>query len=474
MEKKQNIIFFVMDALRARNLGCYGYPRETSPNIDNLAKKGTMFLNMFSSNNGTEKSVLSILSGRHILLGKERSLFLTKKEISSFFSSGGKFLQEILQKKGYKTYCLKNLPSWQTKGFDFCYKYEEKKLDQNLWKKIQTNTKFRNLSRLLVHYLASKNISDKIKAKYGRENGEKVTEDAIKIIKKAKEKGENFFLWIDYNDTHIPYNPKNFTGKFKGENKNDAKFFDIIKKDNYNSMLVDFWRGAFNKKDSVEDIIARYDGAIAYNNFLIGKVLDCLKEEHLFEDTIILFFSDHGEGFGENGIYFDHHGLYDVCTNTPFIIKTNKVSEIKKISNLIQHEDITPTILSLLKIEYNPEDFDGKNILPLIYENKNLRDYLFMEEGDKEIKRAVRNADWKYIEAPSKDSAYCSYCNKIHGGIKELYNLKEDPLEKKNLVTKEAKKAKELKKDLDNYIKQIKIANEKRMIKMTLKKINNL
>ena len=65
--KGQNIIFILMDSLRAKNLKCYGYHRKTSPNIDNLAKQGVLFENAFSSSCATQKSLLSVLSGRQVL-----------------------------------------------------------------------------------------------------------------------------------------------------------------------------------------------------------------------------------------------------------------------------------------------------------------------------------------------------------------------------------------------------------------------
>ena len=87
--KRPNIIFMVIDALRAKNLGCYGYHRNTSPNIDALAENATLFEKNFSTNNTTDNSFLSILSGRHILKGLTRGehahdgLFYTKEELKT-------------------------------------------------------------------------------------------------------------------------------------------------------------------------------------------------------------------------------------------------------------------------------------------------------------------------------------------------------------------------------------------------------
>jgi len=469
---KPNIIFFVMDALRLKNLSYTGYFRKTSPNIDKLAEGGVFFERFFSSNNSTEKSFIATLSGRHILLGDKKNLLLTNNEIKSFFDSGGNFLQQILKKNGYTTYCLKDLYSWQKIGFDYFYSMGAVKGEEKgIWNSIQKNQKVRKLVRDIVHDFFPRKIADKIRARYGRTTSLRATNKAIEIIKNSKKTGKKFFMWVDYNDTHIPYNPKEFTGKFKAQEKNE-KFFKIISKEKYNPEMVCFWRGAFNRGDTINDIIARYDSAIAYDDFLISKILDSLKEEGVMENTIILFFTDHGENLAEHELYWDHHGLYDVDIHVPLIIYGKGFPKAKRIKEFVQHEDITPTILDFLKINYDPTSFDGKSFLPLISGNeKKIRDYIFSEEGDKVKKQAIRTENYKYITAKSKEDAFCTYCNKIHGGLSELYNLNEDPDEKNNIARKKRKVLFSMKKILENEVKNLKVAKEKRRIRKTLSKI---
>lgn len=473
MGTKPNIIFFVMDALRAKNLGGYGYHRNTSPNIDSLAKKGVLFADAYSSNNATEKSFLAILSSRHLLLEGTKNLLLSAKELNSFFASGGTFLQEILKKKGYKTYCLKEIYGWQKRGFDYYYEIKAKEqTKQGFLKKIQNSDKTREIFRKITHHLPQK-ISDKIKSSYGRTSGLRTTKDAIRIIKDSKKNNENFFIWVDYNDTHIPYNPKKFTDKFKPKNKN-KNFFKVISKGNYNPEMIKFWKGAFNKKDTFNDIIARYDSAIYNDDYLIGKILKTLKKEELIEDTIIFFFSDHGESFYEHGIYFSHHGLYDISTNFPLIIYGKGLPVNKCIKGFVTHEDLLPTILALLKINYDPLLFDGQSLLPLIEHGKEIRESVFMEEGDLVKKRALRTKTYKYIEANSKEDAQCRYCNKVHGGVIELYDLKKDPDENKNIYKNKKKVLVSMKLKLEQEIKKFKRLNEKRRLKKIFSKKQNL
>lgn len=460
--KKPNIIFFVMDAVRARNLSCNGYFRKTSPNIDLLAKNGVNFTRVFSPNNSTDKSLMTILSGRVPELKGERDILVSKEDLDFFYSRNGRFLQEILKENSYKTYWLKEIYGWQKKGIDF-FLEEEKSKSKPFLEKLKTNMKIRDFFRKIVHYLPIK-IGDKIRAKQGRKIGEKVTNKAIEIINSSKE-SEPFFMWVDYNDTHIPYNPGPFTGKFKADLKGKSFFKEVYKK-NINPKYLSFWRGAYSRSSTFEDIIARYDSAISYNDYLIGKVVDSLKEKGILENTLIFYFSDHGESFDTQGIFFDHHGLYDVCTNVPLIISGPKIPKGKKIDALVQHEDIVPTILDLLEINYDKENFDGKSLLSLLSgKEKKVRDYVYLAENSSQSKKAIRNPDFKYIKSNSEVEAICSICNEIHGGAIELYDLEKDFEEKENISDKNKDRLDEMKKLLETHLKDLKIRNEKRRLK---------
>jgi len=465
-QTKPNIIFIVMDALRAKNLGCYGYSRKTSPNIDFLSKNGTMFTNAFTSNNATYKAYLSILAGRHVLLENSKELFFTKQEINSFFSSGGTFLQEILKKQDYKTYCLKYLNGWQKQGFDFYYKEASQKTSNNFINKLKQNSIAR-IMKLLIH-LGPKSIADYLRARYGRNSDEKVTKDAIEIIEKSKP-DEKFFLWVDFDYTHIPYNPRKFTNKFTG--KGDEEFFKKIKGKPYNTLMKSFWKNAFNNNETIEDIIARYDSAIAFDDSLIGDILQTLKKKKLLDNTLIFFFSDHGESLDEHGIYFSHHGLYDVATQVPLIMYGKSIPKDKKITSLVQHEDLVPTILDLLGIKYSPLEFDGKSLIQLI-KNKSTstRELIFMEEGDYLKKQGIRTKNLKYLESSSIKDATCKICNNTHGGLIELYDLKKDPKEEQNLAKSDKQTLIKMKLKLESAVRDLKLTNEKRRIRHLISK----
>ncbi len=460
-DQKPNIIFIMIDALNPLHLGCYGYRRGTSPNIDLLARDGMLFANALSSNNATEKSFISILSGRQVLIKDSRDPLVSGDELKSFFDSGGVFLQEILKKEGYKTYCLRELQNWQKKGFDFSYSVGDN-IRGGIGGTIR-NKWLKNWLKKAAHYLP-KDISEKIKVQYGRAKSEEFTEKAIEIIKNSQKNKEKFFMFVYYDDTHIPYNPRQFTGKFRVEDRG-RNFFSEISDKNYNPKLVEYWKNAFNKDDCIGDIIANYDSTVFYEDFLIGKIIEELKKTGAIESTIIFIFSDHGESMDKHGIYFDHHELYDSSMRIPLIISGKNIPRSKKIDSLVQHKDFMPTVLDITGRKYNAADFDGKSIVPLLRKGRKIRDFVFMEEGDKSKKRAIRTLNYKYIEAKSEEDAFCKYCNKIHGGVIELYDLKKDPGETENIADDNGEIIAKMKEEIDSFLKSQKQNDEKRRIR---------
>ena len=153
------------------------------------------------------------------------------------------------------------------------------------------------------------------------------------------------------------------------------------------------------------------------------------------------------------------------------IISGKGISKGKRIDAFVQHEDFVPTILDLIGIKYEEDKFDGRSLVPVINgKEKAVRDFVFMEESAKENKKGIRTKEWKYIEANSKEDACCNTCNEIHGGVIEIYNLKNDKEESNNLANENNKKIIEMKIMLETHIKMLKRTGEKRVIKNLIRR----
>lgn len=307
--------------------------------------------------------------------------------------------------------------------------------------------------------------------------GEKYTQIAKEKIKEIAKDNKPFFLFIHYWDVHIPYNPpKKLLKIFMREDYGELPELDRIMWEidgEWKNRLKKFTRGI----RKTAEMLARYDACIRYVDEQVGQIIDILEKKNIFEETIIIITSDHGESLIEHGIYFDHHGLYDESIHVPLIIIYPKIFCPQKINGFIQHVDVVPTLLDLLDIEDKKYNIDGKSFIPLVKEKKEIRKFIFAEEAYTQRKKCIRTEKYKYIYSNSLEDAICRYCGKIHGGIEELYYLETDPAEIQNIAEEEPQIVNELKRQLFEFIKNMqskKTENEKARISEKIKELKRL
>lgn len=207
--EKPNILFIVIDACRARNLGCYGYNKPTSPNIDRLAKEGVLFENAWACTNFTDVSLTSIFSGKYPIshgitahgdqIREEHTQKLKRRNI--------KFLPEILKSKGYTTLAVDWLGRWHVKGYD--YYSGTKKLEGGESK----NVTLKEIIKPLLNRLPNPLLL-LLKRIYGRAlpkgHDAKITTDiAINFVKRNQNKKFSF-SFITGILTYLTAHPSNF------------------------------------------------------------------------------------------------------------------------------------------------------------------------------------------------------------------------------------------------------------------------
>jgi arylsulfatase A-like enzyme len=422
MKEHPNIILIVIDALRARNPGCYRDINKLSPNIDRIANHGVLFENCYACWNTTDQSLTSILTGRYprnhgIIHHGDK---ITPTDLKNFKNLNAKLLPEILQTKGYKNFAIDWMGRWFKKGFDFYgYRWEQSRFQKLMYtiltlpyvhtryilanlRLLQIYAKrrkdsFTSLHKGLKDVLSTFWFSFELARTQDAGYVTKVVEGVIPKIKNDK-----FFLFIQYWDTHTPY-------------KNRKKYLPDTK----------------IHKNSINLLLEKYKGAVSYVDSQIGILIDLLEEQKLLENSLIIITSDHGESLTEHDIMFDHHGLYDVTTHVPLILFYPNVFPIPlRIKGLVQHVDLVPTLYDLLGIE--DENLDGESIIPIIRgDSEKIRDYAFFEESYVQKKIGIRSHNFKYIFAED-GKGICNYCQKVHAGVEDFYNLKSEPEELSN------------------------------------------
>ncbi len=255
-----------------------------------------------------------------------------------------------------------------------------------------------------------------------------VTKEAINIIKNNKNR--SFFMFLHYFDPHYRYvdheKKSTYSGPFLPE-ADEKKKADIIR-DNL-----------FSKED-LNYFDECYKSEIRFTDKYIGKVIESLKENNIYKNTLIVFVSDHGEEFGERGALGHGQSLYNELTRIPFILKLPEGYKKKgNIRPVFSNIDIAPTILDAVGIKI-PEYFSGTSIF-----SKKVSETVFMEVNEKKYdtlynKCAIVNNGWKLI----KDFEN----NKF-----ELYDIKKDRTEKNNRFDSDKKVFFRMYKILKRYIR---------------------
>ncbi len=386
-----NFILIGIDTLRADHLGCYGYVRNTSPNIDRIAGEGVLFKNAFTNGIPTHPAWTTILTGAHPLRHK---IVTHMGEVQ--LSKSIPMVQEVLRKNGYVTVAVDNMflkygsfYKWFTRGFNI-YSHPGGIPAPEAGLKVQA---------------------------------ENVTEISLKILQKLLEEKKPFFLFLHYWDPHAPYKPPSPFNRL-------------------------FWKKDFPENESLLDfMISQYDGEIAYCDSEVGRLLEFLSDNGLFDKTIIIVTADHGENLMEHGNYMGHRGLYDCITRIPLIIRFPNKEYKGVIDSFAQHIDITPTILTMIDAKI-PSTVDGISLINVIENKKKVKEVL-MVENTLEKAMALRTMEWKLIIHLGKTP------EEIPSGYVRLYNILKDRMERINLASHELKVVKNLKKRLDEKVEKI-------------------
>ncbi|MBI5376474.1 MAG: sulfatase [Candidatus Schekmanbacteria bacterium] len=391
-----NIVLITVDSLRADHLGCYGYNKNTSPNIDRLADSGVLFSRSISQAPWTLPSYMSMLTSKYVY---EHGVDVANKILNPRVIT----LAEILRENGYYTAGFVSAPFLKRsygldQGFDVYN--EDAAASVSSWSHNDITSP--TLTKLIISFF--------------RQNSSK-----------------KFFLFLHYWDPHYDYIPpspydKLFDPGYQG-NMDGRKF-----KFNNN------FKVGMDERD-YNHIVSLYDGEIRWTDMHIGLLLKELNKLGLEKKTIIIFTSDHGDEFLEHGYKGHEHSLYDELIHVPLIVKLPDVKfKAKKIDTTVETIDISPTILNLVGIG-SLNDFRGESILPLISgvgEYTNSKAISETSKGFYGEYKSIEIDKVKYIVRSDKKN--------------ELYDLKTDPTEKKNIYKEQSELGKHFESEIYKHL----------------------
>jgi len=291
-----NVLVIVVDALRADHLSSYGYGRRTSPNIDRLAQRGVLFENAFAASSYSLASHASLLSG--LYPHQHRAQW---DHPMGFRDCHCLTLAEALRSRGYRTAAFSANPFWFTHEYGF---------DRGF---IRFGDYFHSLADMALRTLYGRAIEHGILVRVGwddipgRKRAPDVNRAALRWIE--GEPGKPFLVFLNYFDAHDPYLPPHpYRGRFSSMEEPGGTINEEV-------------RGLTPKLTPAQrqGEIDAYDGAIAFVDEYVGRLVAALQDRGLAKQTVIVITSDHGEAFGEHGMYMHGHSLYREVIHVPLI-----------------------------------------------------------------------------------------------------------------------------------------------------------
>jgi len=377
LPRYENILLIIVETLRAKHLSCYGYDRNTSPNIDSLARDGVLFKRNFSQSPWTLPSISSIFTS---LYSSVHGAVVHGDILSDKYFT----LAEALRSKGFKT-----------QGFISGH-FARKKY---------------GLAQGFDEY-NEKNVLGQDSVSSG-----KLTNDAIKWI--GNNKDNKFFLFLQYYDPHYNYTYNEEFSFYKEKTQNIYNCIPIEKIRKLAPIL---------SEEDKKTLLGYYDSEISVVDDNLGKLFNYLKQNNLYDSTVIVFTADHGEEFGEKGYYGHTFSVANSVLHIPLIfhVPGNK-HKGRIVENVVSSIDIYPTILDLLDMEI-PQQIQGYSLMEYIvrvgskYPVKESFAELFLK--NKQV--SLQTKKWKVVHQRLSN-----------GQLEEhLYDIENDPYELRDVSNK--------------------------------------
>jgi arylsulfatase A-like enzyme len=382
---RPNIVVIAVDTLRPDHLGCYGYAKPTSPAIDRLAERSLVFDRAIAAGIPTTPSFTTLLTGLH----PYRHGVLTHP--GEHLSGSTVLLAQLAKSAGYTTIGCDNLVvqsagrgAWFARGYDYYTGFVYKP--------------------------------------FGEQSTD-LTDRALRLLSRSSD--EPTFLFVHYWDPHTPYGPRPpYDTMHYQPGSGPVDLADV------RAIYPEYYRAFLAEMDlQYEDyayIVAQYDGEISQVDAQVGRLLDGLAD-----DTIVLLVSDHGEAFGEGGLYFDHHGLYDGVTRITMMLHVPG-QPAGRTAAMVSTEDVLPTLCALADLPLPDYPLTGRNALA-----GEPRDRIVCVESSRQASLALRTPSHKLI-LPIIADADGNPLPDLYGRPRKpdplLYDLLADPAESQDVA----------------------------------------
>lgn len=422
-EKKMNVLFIAVDDMN-NDLGCYGHPIVKSPGIDRLASQGIAFANAYCQFPLSSPSRSSLLTG--LYPDRTRVFNLTyhfRQDLPDITT-----LPQMFMQNGYyvarvgKMYHYGNPGDIGTNGLDDRVSWTERFNPAGMDKT--------SLEPDIINYTPNRGLgssmsflADSIGTDVQHTDG-KVANEAIRLL--AEHGREPFFIAAGFYKPHCPWvTPDEY---FNLYNLSQMTLPEISEetKDKYPRLALastNPWPYFGITAEQARECILAYYAAISFVDAQINRLLGALDSLGLADNTIVVFWSDHGYHLGEHGLWFKQ-SCFEESAKCPLIISVPGLKNAGKVCRkTVQLVDIYPTLADLAGLT-PPDDLDGNSLKPLLKNPEGRWEhpaYTQVQRGNNPG-HSVRTEKWRYTEWKSGEMG------------SELYDETADPNELNNLA----------------------------------------
>lgn len=443
-QPKPNIIFVSIDTLRANHMGSYGYWRDTSPHLDALGKENILFESTYAPSSLTAPSHASMFTSLYPLSHG----VLRNGEMDSF-SQDIVTLADVLKSHGYKTAGFSgggNVSEIQgfSRGFD-------------QWSEIRTLVP--HLPHVMEWLSENSEESFFLFFHFFDVHGPyEIRKDFLEMYRDIGYVDELIahveHIWEKGNSLDIPYEQLSIQNKIdlgilkkiKSLSTKHAKsYLPQMAKDE--DILLLEWEKTSDFERQRQMLIDSYDAGIKYTDHHLDQFFSFLKEEGLWDSTLLIVTSDHGEEFMEHQILGHGKSLYETLVHVPLIVKmpASFGGITRRVSGLTELIDIMPTVLDILDIRLGGQ-MQGESLVPLIKgKKKDGKEIVFasLSNEDLEAKKSVRTKRWRYM-----------IFDKDFSDKDEFFDVLSDPLEQTNLIRENNDNMETLKSELLKHMRE--------------------
>ncbi|MCF6284327.1 MAG: sulfatase [Candidatus Hydrogenedentes bacterium] len=372
----------VLDTVRARNCGAWGYDRNTTPHLDALATEGTIFTQAISPAPWTLPAHVSMFTGKYTMEHGVRGYVYRddtgKKRIRENALADEKVtIAEHLQIGGYATAAFSANTGYLAPYFNLAQGFESY-----------------HLERIPGVDLATKALGW------------------------VREQTKPSFLFCNFMDAHRPYNLSALPDTLPEAVSEDALLLDQLREK------------TLTHPDSLDSALAakvtlQYDRGIGNADAALGHLISGLKAMEIYDDTLLIVCADHGEYLGEHGLVEHSKDVFQEAVHVPLAVKAPGQSSSARVDWPVSLTQVPSTILSCAGLparDLAPRLEKKTGTYPILSENYYSRDWDYTDPRwtgrfDR-VRCALYEEPWKYIHSTDGDDG--------------LFNLTDDPLEQRN------------------------------------------